>query len=254
MEEELQQKFDAYSPYLDDIRKKVLHLVLFFIFFFIAGFFLVGPILKFIITFFKIENVTVTTTSPFQFIDLAVNVGMLTALIFCTPIAVYYIYSFLSDGLHAKEKKFFFVLLPIGLALFLIGFSYGFAVLYYALNAIAAINITLGVVNLWAIDIFLSQITLTAALLGIIFQFPIALTFLIRIDMINIDLLKRYRRHAIAAIFVLTSLLPPTDGLSLLVMVLPLVAMYELTILANRFRANNVIHDELVPIHSEIAQ
>ncbi len=238
--DELKKKLLDYGQYLDDIRRRILKLVIVFIIFFISGFLLTGKILGSVINLLKIKNVTIVTNSPFQFIDLAMNTGILIAIIFCLPIAIYLIYGFLKDGLQPKEKKFFFILLPIGFLLFFIGFIYGFAILYYALGLIANINIKLGVINLWDIDKFLSQIIMTAALLGLIFEFPLVLTFLIRTKIIDQDFLKKKRRLAYALMFVVVSLLPPTDGLSLIIMVLPLIIIYELTILLNRFHNKNI--------------
>ena len=231
--EELKRKFSDYYQYLEDIRRRLYRLVVVFIIFFIVGFFSSGQILKLIINLFKLENAAIVTTSPFQFLDLSMSVGIYTGLIICLPLLIYYLYGFLKDGLNRKEKKYFFVLLPIGLTLFWAGFVYGVVVLYSTLNSIAAINLSLGIKNLWDINKFLSQIILTSVMLGLIFQFPVVLTFLTKIGLVTPKFLKEKRRHAVAAMFIVTALLPPTDGLSLIIMVVPLLAIYEITIVVN---------------------
>ena len=106
--------------------------------------------------------------------------------------------------------------------------------LYFAVNLMAQTNVGLGVANYWDISIFISQMVLTSALLGILFIFPLVITFLIRLGVMTVDFLKSKRRHAIVIIFIIVSLLPPTDGLSLVLMSAPLVLIYEFTILFNR--------------------
>lgn len=236
----IKKKLSDYYQYLEDIRRRLYNLVIVFIIFFVIGFFSSGQILRLIVSFFKLENAAIITTSPFQFLDLAMSVGIYTGIIICLPLFIYHLYGFLRDCLNRKEKKFFFVLLLIGLILFLMGVAYSFAILYSILDAIAAINLSLGIRNLWDINKFLSQIILTSALLGLIFQFPIVLTFLIKIGFIAPKFLREKRRHAIAAMFIFTSLLPPTDGLSLIIMVLPLIALYEITIMANCFKLQEI--------------
>jgi len=233
--EDIQKYLTVYGDYLEDIRKRVYKLVIIFLSAFVLGFFATKPLLRFMIDILEIKDVVITTTSPFQIVDLAMSIGAFVAIIVTLPILIYHIYSFLRSGLVDQEKRFFFLLLPIGLVLFVTGFSYGFVTLYYALQIIAKVNITLGVVNLWDISRFISQMVLTSALLGVIFQFPIVITFLIKIGILNTKFLKSKRRHAAVGIFVFVSLLPPTDGLSLIIMSLPLVAIYELTILANSY-------------------
>ena len=237
--DELTDYITEYGDYLEEIRKRVYKTILLFLIVFTTGFFLTTPFLRLILTFLKIKDVVITTTSPFQIVDLAMSIGIFFAIIVILPVVIYHIYSFLRSSLLPQEKRFFFLLLPIGFLLFIIGFIYGFATLYYALKIIAAINITLGVVNLWDISRFISQMVITSALLGVMFQFPIVITFLIKIKIISVDFLKSKRRHAIVIIFTFVSLLPPTDGLSLVIMSLPLVAIYELTIFFNLYNRNN---------------
>jgi sec-independent protein translocase protein TatC len=233
MDNEVKQKILEYGQYLDEIRKKTYVLAVALLLFFIIGFSLTGKILSFVISLLKIKDITIATTSPFQFINLAVNTGIFIAILFCLPLAIYYFYDFIKDALINKERKFFLTLIPVGCVLFLVGFTYGVATLYFALKIIAQINISLGIANLWDISKFLSEIVITSAFLGLIFEFPVVITFLIRADIINLSLLKSKRRHAYAFIFIFVSLLPPTDGLSLIIMSLPLLVIYEATILIN---------------------
>jgi sec-independent protein translocase protein TatC len=222
-----------YGQYLDEIWRRLYNLVIVFVILFVIGFSFSGVILKFIISAFNLQNATIIATSPFQFFDLAITVGMYASFVLCVPLFLFHLYMFLKDGLKNKEKNFFIFLLPIGLILFCLGFAYGVVVLYFTLNSIAVINIGLGIKNFWDISIFLSQIILTSILLGLVFQFPIILTFFTKNKILDTSFLRNKRRHAIVIMFIVTSLLPPTDGFSLLVMVLPLIVLYEITILIN---------------------
>jgi sec-independent protein translocase protein TatC len=105
--------------------------------------------------------------------------------------------------------------------------------MYYALVILAKINISIGIQNVWDIGMFLSQIIMTSTLLGVLFQFPIVATFILKTEIITVDNLRDKRRVAVLIIFIFTSLLPPTDGLSLVAMALPLVLLYEVTIFVN---------------------
>lgn len=224
-----------YYKYLDDIRHKLFKLVIVFVVLFFIGFLLTAPILKQVVKFFQVNNVSIVTNSPFQFLDLAMNTGLIVALILSAPLLVYYLYDFLKDALSKKEKKLFFVLLPVSLLLFLIGFGYGFGILYFCLQAIAQVNINIGIQNLWDIDKYLSQIIVTSILLGFIFEYPIVLSFLLKAKLIKVSFLRHNRRYAVAIVFIIVALLPPTDGLSLVIMALPLMLIYELTIFFNSF-------------------
>jgi sec-independent protein translocase protein TatC len=222
-----------FTPYLDDIRSRLYRLAIIFTAIFIVGFFSTKFILRFILSFFNIQNVTIATTSPFQFADLSINIGLFLAFVICCPILVYNIYMFLRPALTGKERLIFLSLIPLTILLFIIGFLYGFLIMYYALVLLAQINDFIGIQNIWDIGMFLSQIVSTATLLGILFQFPIIFTFVIRSGLISVESLREKRRISVLIIFIFTSLLPPTDGLSLIAMALPLILLYEFTIYAN---------------------
>lgn len=239
---EFTQKLTEYAVYLDDLRRRLHRTAFFFLLFFIIGFFLTIPLFRIIHPYLPVKDVAIVTTSPFQFLDLAMDTGIFIATILTLPFAIFQVFSFLKDGLIRREKIIFVLLVPLAFLLFLGGFSYGFAIIYYSFDTIAQLNVRLGIQNYWDISKFLSQIILTSVLLGVIFLFPLILSLLMRLNFINKDFLKKHRRHAIFILFVITSLLPPTDGVSLVIMVMPMLVLYELTIILNRQRNPLIIN------------
>lgn len=229
-----QETLSKYGVYFEELRGKLLFLTKLFVIIFAIGFFLTTPAIKFMMRYIDIAGVTIVTTSPFQLLDLAMSVGFFTACIIIVPLFVYQLYSFLKPGLLRKERKAFLLSLPIAFLLFLLGFSYSCGILYYGIKLIAQVNVGIGIANYWNITTFISQIVLTSSLLGLLFIFPMVITFLIKLGVMTINMLKSKRRHAIVIIFIIVSLLPPTDGVSLVMMSLPLVIIFELTVLLNR--------------------
>lgn len=224
---------NKFIPYLEDIRKRLYFTSIVFIICFAIGFLSTSTIIRFILSFFEIKDVVIATTSPFQFADLSIDIGLFCAFLISLPILIYNIFAFLKPALSKKEKKLFFSFIPLSVFLFVSGFIYGFLIMYYALIVLAQININIGIQNIWDVGMFLTQIMMTAALLGALFQFPIVVTYIIKAGIFNVNLLKKKRRIAIFIIFIFTTLLPPTDGLSLILMALPLILLYEITIFVN---------------------
>lgn len=227
------QKLSIYNEYFENIRKRVYQITIVFVVFFLIGFFNAGKALKAIIIFFNLEDASIVTTSPFQFLDLATKIGVYTGLIICLPVLIYHVYDFLKDGLSKKEKKLFFVLLPISVVLFLIGFFYCFTILYFYLKSVSFINLSFGIKNVWDVSVFLSQIIFSSVVFGIIFQYPIVLTFLIRTGLININSLIKNKLYVICGIFIFVGFLPPPDIFSTFIQVIPLILIYQITIWAN---------------------
>jgi len=229
-----QKTISQYAVYFEELRSRLVSLVKVFAIVFSVGFFVAPSFIKIMMSYIHFDGVTIVTTSPFQLVDLAMSIGFFLACIITIPLFIYHLYSFLRPGLLPKERKFFIFSLPLGLGLFLLGFFYSCIMLYLAIGLIAQVNIDLGVVNYWDISIFISQMILTSSLLGLLFIFPLIMTFLIRLEILTVEFLRSKRRHAIVVIFIIVSLLPPTDGLSLVLMAAPLILIYELTVLFNR--------------------
>lgn len=218
---------------MEDLRRRLYRGVILFIVVFVLGFFLAGVILKKILVFVQLDNVTVAASSPFQYIEIAMNVGFFLAIIACVPYVIFSFFMFIVPALTKSERINLLKSIPVSIALFVLGFSYGFSLLFYALELLADINVNLGIANFWNIAQFLSQIFITSALLGLVFEFPLLLTLLIKLGMITSQDLKSRRRIAYFSMLFLVALLPPTDVLTLVGMALPLVLLYEGTIVLN---------------------
>lgn len=233
----MKKKFSIITKYADhlaDLQHRVVFLVRLFAICFIGGFFLTMPILKQLVHFLENPDVLLVISSPFQIIDLAMNIGFFIAIIITLPAAVLQMYFFFAPGLHRHEKYWFIFLVPVAVLLFGLGFGYGFGILVYTMQSVAQINVSAGLLNYWDVGKFASEILSTSSLLGILFQFPILISVLIRTRIISSTLLVYYRRHAYVAILCIVSLLPPTDGLSLVLMAIPMVFLYEITGIVNR--------------------
>lgn len=231
-----QETLDEYGIHLEQLRGKILRLVKLFALLFIAGFFLVTPAVKWVVAHLDVPGVTIATTSPFQFFDMMMSGAFLFATIGTLPVVGISAYRFLRPALTSGERKIFVRLIPLMVLLFAVGFAYGIGVLSFAVVMIAQVNTSIGIANIWDIGRFVSEIMVTAVLLGVVFQFPIVLTGLIRMGLLEAGFLRSKRRHAIVGIFVFVSLLPPTDGISLVLMAVPMILIYEVTIFINSSR------------------
>jgi len=231
--EDFKKNIEKFLPFLEDLQGRLYRGVILFVVFFVGGFLSAGIILKKILKLVHIDKVVIATSSPFQFTNVAMDVGFFFGIIVSVPYIIYSFYTFILPGLTRSEKIKLLKSIPLSIGLFIVGFFYGFFILYYALGLLASINISLGIANFWNISQFLTEMFVTSALLGLVFEFPLLLSLLIKLGITTTQTLKNNRRLAYFLICFLVSLLPPTDGVSLIAMALPLVLLYEGTILLN---------------------
>lgn len=230
-----------YGPYLEDARRRIMVVAVFFGAVLIAGFFASPYIIQSLITLLHFTDVDYAVFSPFQLLSTSMDIGLFLAIVATLPLIIAELYEFLTPGFTPRERATFVAYLMGGIVLFCLGFAYGLAILYSAAWAVSAFNGSIGLANIWDISLFVSQALLTAALLGVLFEFPLILTALLRLQVIPRSALAGRRKVAIAITVCLVALLPPTDGMSLVVMSVPLIALYELTLLLARERKRQVV-------------
>lgn len=230
----LDERLARYTPYLEDIQKKAIHVFLIFSLISLLGFFRYQAILKAVMSLFELEGINIVLTSPYQFFSLAVNTGVAVGFVAAFPIAIYYLFSFLKPALAPAEYKKITRLLPYSALLFLTGFAFGVWIVQFVINLYTATTLEFKISNIWDVGHFFSQILLTGFLLALVFQLPIIMTALIKLKVVKRSTFSRYRRYFYAGILLLAALLPPTDILSLILLTIPPLFLFEIALILNR--------------------
>ncbi|OGM14288.1 hypothetical protein A3A76_00195 [Candidatus Woesebacteria bacterium RIFCSPLOWO2_01_FULL_39_23] len=230
----IQDSFNKYFPYLMEIRKRLFFIAAIFLVSGIFGFIYYEKIISTILHLLNLTGVNIVFTSPFQFFTLSINSGFLVGVIVSAPLIFAQILSFIRPALTKKEYKITITLLPVTIILFILGFFYGVSIMKYIVTIFYQKSQELNIGNLLDINLLLGKIITTGILLGVAFEFPIIMTILMRLNVIKYkDFIKqRFLAYCVAIIF--AALLPPTDILSLMLLTLPLVMLFELTLILNK--------------------
>lgn len=223
-----------YLPLLVEIRRRVFFLVCIFVVASALGFFYYERIIRFILKIFQFQGVNIVFTSPFQFIELAINSSLLIGLLITLPLIVIQVLAFIKPALNRREYRAIVTLIPASLFLFIVGFVYGLLMMRSTLEIFYRQSRELGVGNFLDVTHFLSTTLVTAMLLGVAFEFPMVLTFALRFRMIHLSQIARIRLIFYLASFIFVIFLPPTDLLSDVLLELPLALLFELTLILNR--------------------
>ncbi len=231
---ELAAVIEKYSPFLKEARKRVLFTLAVFAVATIVGFTFYEKIIKFLIGALTLEGVNVVFTSPFQFINLAISCGVATGLVIVLPLFIAQVLLFLKPALREKEYKMLIRALPFSIILFAMGFSFGALIMKWQIQIFLARSVALGIGNVLDISRLLTTVLLTSILMGISFQFPIILLLLMRLGIIKHQQLAGKRLWIYLGSFVFAILLPADSILADILLSLPLIILFELTLLLNR--------------------
>jgi sec-independent protein translocase protein TatC len=234
-------EFQTYTvtEHLSELRKRLVRVALIFLLGFAIcyGFseyifnFIRAPILPFL----PEGDRGLHYTGVFEKFMAHVKVSFLAGIILTCPLWLYQVWKFIAPGLYQKEKKYAVGFIASGIALFVGGASFAYWVVFPF-----AFKFLLG----FGGDTDKPMITITEYLefvlkfflaFGVTFEMPVVLTFLGMMGIIDHKFLTKNRRWAILIMAILAATITPPDALSMMMLLAPLILLYETSVILVRF-------------------
>lgn len=152
-------------------------------------------------------------------------------LIISFPYVFFEFWSFIKPGLTRKElNKTRGVIFWVSL-LFFSGVLFGYFVIApYTVNFFANFQLADNIENRWTISSYIDTLVPLILGTGIAFQLPLVLFFLAKVGIVNTGYLKKMRKYAIVLIFIIGGAISPPDVISQVIISLPLLLLYEISI------------------------
>lgn len=177
----------------------------------------------------------------------ALMMSIVGGFIIAFPYVFYQLWSFIKPGLKGNERKAVSGITFYVTILFFIGVLFGyFVVAPLCIQFFGGFSLSPEFENFWRIDSFMSLIISSVILTGLLFLLPVVIYILAKIGLVTAALLKKYRKHAIVVVLVLAALITPPDFISQIIVGIPILLLYEISILVtkrvekNRFKAEQV--------------
>lgn len=168
---------------------------------------------------------------PAELLLVYFRVSFFLGLFVSAPVILYQTWRFLSEALRPGEKETFISFGAISYFLFLLGVLFGyFVVVPIALRFLLSFSSEY-IRPLISVERYISFLTLFSFTFGIVFQLPLVIIFLTRVGIVNTVILSRNRRHIIVLNLIIAALLTPPDVFSQILLALPLILLYEISIL-----------------------
>lgn len=158
--------------------------------------------------------------------------------LFCTlPFALYHLWRFISPGLYQQERHSIRGIMAISIILFISGVAFCFYLILPLMFQLFIAAVPRGVKLMPDMTNAIEFIMHMLALFGLCFQVPVLCLLLVRIKVLRIEDLKKFRPYMIVLAFILGMLLTPPDVFSQVILAIPLCLLYELGILLAIFLA-----------------
>lgn len=174
-----------------------------------------------------------------------VTVSCLLACLLASPYIVFELFRFVSPALYESEKKKSYLVIVIVYALFLFGLLMSYFVIFpISFQFLANYQVDDEIVNTITLNSYISTFTTLTFLMGVIFQLPVFAYVLGRMGFVNANMLKQYRAYALIIIMVIAAVITPPDLFTLVLVTIPIYALYEVSILILKRSAKSGFGDE----------
>ena len=238
---------NSFTSHFIELRSRLLNSLIFIFIVFVISYIFAEQIYNFLVEPYakavrdeQISRRLIFTALHETFITY-IKVAFFAAIFLGSPVLLIQIYKFIAPGLYKNEKKAILPYLISTPILFLLG-----GLLVYFLVMPLAIKFFLSFESLGSstslpiqleakVNEYLSLVMRLIFAFGISFQLPILLNLLARIGIVNSDYLRTRRRYVIVIIFALAAILTPPDPITQVGLAIPLLLLYELSIITVKF-------------------
>ncbi|OFX23481.1 MAG: twin arginine-targeting protein translocase TatC [Bacteroidetes bacterium GWA2_31_9] len=162
-------------------------------------------------------------------------VSIISGVIISFPFILWQFWLFIKPALKENEIRYSRGVIYFASVLFFMGVLFGYyLIIPLTIEFFGSYYISGEVINQINISSFISSVTTVSLWSGIVFELPIVVYFLSKIGLITPSFLKKYRKHAIVVLFIIAAVITPPDVFSQLLVVGPLILLYEFSIIISK--------------------
>lgn len=177
---------------------------------------------------FHVNIININLTSQF-FRHMTTSFWL--ALILTFPYLVFELWRFVSPALYESEKRSIRWVFLFGTIMFFIGCTVGYSLVFpITFRFLATYQLSDTIVNQISLDSYMDNFLMLVFIMGIVFELPLLSWLLSQLGLLNRSFFKKFRRHAIVGLLVLSAIITPSgDPFTLSVVFIPLYLLYELS-------------------------
>ena len=166
--------------------------------------------------------------------------SIISGFIISFPYVLYEFWKFISPGLLDEEKARSRGFIFISSLLFFIGVLFGYYILTpLSINFLGTYQVSNDVLNEIDLSSYIGLVRSSTLASGIIFELPIIIYFLTKAGVVTPESLITYRKYALVGVLVLAAIITPPDVASQIIVAIPIVILYQVSIFISRIVVKN---------------
>lgn len=178
-------------------------------------------------------------------INILIWVCIVAGIILAFPYILYELWKFISPALYPKERKSAKMFIFSASILFFIGVLFGyFIVIPMSVNFFATFKVSELVKNEFNIESYVGMVKSSVIASGLFFEMPIIVYFLTKLGLVTPVFLRKYWKWAVVIILIVAAIVTPPDVVSQIIVAIPMLLIYELSILISKVVYKNKLKAE----------
>lgn len=218
--------------HLTELRKRLILTVIVFVIALAIGFYFSPNILNILKSQEMASSVEWNLFNYTDGILIYFQCSLIIGVALTLPVAMYQAWMFMKPGLNANEVKGTMIYIPAAFLLFIFGIAFGYFILFpLMLQFMSNINSTIGATETYGMKQYFSFLFGILIPVAAIFELPVIISFLTKIGILNSALLRKSRKIAYVVLVIIGVSITPPDFISDILIILPLVLLFEVSIL-----------------------
>ena len=226
----------SFLDHIEELRWRIIYSLIGVVIFTIIAWVFINPLVEIVLLKpARDAHASLQNLRPFGQLFLYFQVAIIVGIVASIPNIFYQLWKFIAPALKKGERKYILRIVIFSTFCFLVGIAFAYFVMIPMAMKFAAQFGTEEIKNEFAIDEYMSIIISVMLAAGVVFELPMVSFFLSKLGILSPNFMRKYRRHAIVIIMVLAAILTPgTDPVSQVILAVPLVLLYEISIFISK--------------------
>ncbi|MFE5322396.1 twin-arginine translocase subunit TatC [Paenibacillus sp. NPDC056579] len=225
----------ALWDHVAELRKRIILVMLALVVTLIAGLFIAPRILLYLKGVPPASGISWNVFSPWDAIRIYMSIALAFAIAVTMPFALYQLWKFVNKGLRREEQDAALKYIPFTVLCFVIGFSFAYFIVFpMSFSFTTGIARSLQFTETYGISQYFGFMFSIVIPLAVAFELPVIVMFLTKIGILNPKRLHTMRRYAYLVLVIVASLISPPELISHLMVAVPLIVLYEISVWLSR--------------------
>ncbi len=226
----------SFLDHIEELRWRIIYALIGIVLFTIVAWIFIDPLVDFVLLKpARDANASLQNLRPFGQLFLYVQVAIIVGIVASLPNIFYQLWQFIAPALKKRERKYILWIVFFSTFCFLAGIAFAYFVMLPLAMKFAAQFGSEAIKNEFSIEEYMSIIISVMLAAGVVFELPMISFFLSKLGILTPLFMRKYRRHAIVIILILSAILTPgADPVSQVILAVPLVLLYEISIFISK--------------------